>query len=146
MVSSPSSIRSAIAAELVSSSWASSVGLSASTKASTFFATAAAISGGKAIERGSHRQLLANNGVYCKLWDDQSHVHNGGDDADGDDDEQAAPNDASAARAEAWSSMADIVSLGAGTGLSKGSHGGLPKGSHGGLPKGSHGGLPLRGG
>ena len=30
-------------------------------------------SGGRAIERGSHAQLLAKNGVYRKLWDDQSH-------------------------------------------------------------------------
>src|SRR5580700_6698774 len=29
------------------------------------------ISGGKAIERGSHAQLLAANGIYRKLWDDQ---------------------------------------------------------------------------
>ena len=32
------------------------------------------ISGGKAIERGSHAQLLAANGVYRKLWDDQGHT------------------------------------------------------------------------
>jgi ATP-binding cassette, subfamily B, bacterial len=31
------------------------------------------IAGGKAIERGSHAQLLAANGMYRKLWDDQSH-------------------------------------------------------------------------
>src|SRR6266852_4475310 len=31
------------------------------------------ISGGKAIERGSHAELLARNGVYRKLWDDQGH-------------------------------------------------------------------------
>src|SRR5438309_5680889 len=31
------------------------------------------ISGGKVIERGSHQKLLAANGVYRKLWDDQSH-------------------------------------------------------------------------
>jgi ATP-binding cassette, subfamily B, bacterial len=29
------------------------------------------ISGGQAIERGSHAELLAKNGVYRKLWDDQ---------------------------------------------------------------------------
>jgi ATP-binding cassette subfamily B protein len=50
------------------------------------------ISGGKAIERGSHRQLLAANGVYRKLWDDQSRrPHHpadlGDDDDDGDDEE-----------------------------------------------------------
>ena len=35
------------------------------------------ISGGKAIERGSHAQLLAKNGVYRKLWDDQSRAPQG---------------------------------------------------------------------
>jgi ATP-binding cassette, subfamily B, bacterial len=56
------------------------------------------ISGGKAIERGSHAQLLATNGVYRKLWDDQGHTpHNAAaqadddnedDDDDEDDDEE----------------------------------------------------------
>ena len=32
------------------------------------------ISGGQAIERGSHAELLEKNGVYRKLWDDQSHT------------------------------------------------------------------------
>jgi ATP-binding cassette subfamily B protein len=46
------------------------------------------ISGGRAIERGSHKQLLAENGVYRKLWDDQSHKpHQDGGQADGDDDD-----------------------------------------------------------
>jgi ATP-binding cassette subfamily B protein len=47
------------------------------------------ISGGKAIERGSHAKLLAANGAYRKLWDDQSHVpHQAADQAgDGDDDD-----------------------------------------------------------
>jgi ATP-binding cassette subfamily B protein len=50
------------------------------------------ISGGKAIERGSHAKLLAANGVYRKLWDDQSHTpHKAAarvdDDSDDDDDE-----------------------------------------------------------
>jgi len=50
------------------------------------------ISGGKAIERGSHPQLLAKNGVYRKLWDDQSHAPHGAkavveDDDDEEDDE-----------------------------------------------------------
>jgi ATP-binding cassette subfamily B protein len=49
------------------------------------------ISGGKAIERGSHAQLLAANGVYRKLWDDQGHTpHNAAalaDDDEEDDDE-----------------------------------------------------------
>src|SRR5436309_3612457 len=48
------------------------------------------ISGGKAIERGSHAQLLAANGVYRRLWDDQGHkphqadghAEDGGDDDD----------------------------------------------------------------
>ena len=56
------------------------------------------ISGGKAIERGSHVQLLAANGVYRKLWDDQGHRQhdaagqadddNEDDDDDEDDDEE----------------------------------------------------------
>jgi ATP-binding cassette, subfamily B, bacterial len=46
------------------------------------------ISGGKAIERGSHDKLLAAGGVYRKLWDDQSHTpHEPADQADGDDDD-----------------------------------------------------------
>jgi ATP-binding cassette subfamily B protein len=46
------------------------------------------ISGGKAIERGSHEKLLAANGMYRKLWDDQGHVpHQAADHADGDDDD-----------------------------------------------------------
>jgi ATP-binding cassette subfamily B protein len=42
------------------------------------------ISGGKAIERGSHAQLLAKNGVYRKLWDDQTHTPHVADRADDD--------------------------------------------------------------
>jgi ATP-binding cassette, subfamily B, bacterial len=46
------------------------------------------ISGGKAIERGSHVKLLAANGVYRKLWDDQSHTpHQDADQADDDSDD-----------------------------------------------------------
>ena len=46
------------------------------------------ISGGRAIERGSHEKLLAANGVYRKLWDDQSHKpHNAADQAGDDDDD-----------------------------------------------------------
>jgi ATP-binding cassette subfamily B protein len=50
------------------------------------------ISGGKAIERGTHAKLLAANGTYRKLWDDQSQKPHGkagqaGDDSDDDDDE-----------------------------------------------------------
>jgi ATP-binding cassette subfamily B protein len=50
------------------------------------------ISGGKAIERGSHAKLLAANGVYRKLWDDQSHTPHqaaaqADDDSDDDDDD-----------------------------------------------------------
>ncbi|MGY3535024.1 ABC transporter ATP-binding protein [Bradyrhizobium sp. USDA 4452] len=44
------------------------------------------IAGGRAIERGSHEELLAKNGVYRKLWDDQGHKHHDADD-DADDDE-----------------------------------------------------------
>ncbi|MBA2401627.1 MAG: ABC transporter ATP-binding protein [Bradyrhizobium sp.] len=55
------------------------------------------ISNGKAIERGSHTELLAANGAYRKLWDDQGHKpHNAAgqadddneDDDDEDDDEE----------------------------------------------------------
>jgi ATP-binding cassette subfamily B protein len=46
------------------------------------------IAGGKAIERGSHAKLLAANGVYRRLWDDQSHTpHQPADAADDDDDD-----------------------------------------------------------
>jgi ATP-binding cassette subfamily B protein len=50
------------------------------------------ISNGQAIERGSHAKLLAANGVYRKLWDDQSHAphQQAGqteDDSDDDDDD-----------------------------------------------------------
>jgi ATP-binding cassette, subfamily B, bacterial len=51
------------------------------------------ISGGRATERGSHAQLLAANGAYRKLWDDQGHMpHNAAgqadDDNEDDDDEE----------------------------------------------------------
>ena len=50
------------------------------------------ISGGQAIERGSHAELLARNGAYRKLWDDQGHAphHAAGqaDDDNEDDDEE----------------------------------------------------------
>jgi ATP-binding cassette subfamily B protein len=49
------------------------------------------ISNGRAIERGSHVQLLAANGVYRKLWDDQGHAPHAEEadqaDDDSDDDE-----------------------------------------------------------
>jgi ATP-binding cassette, subfamily B, bacterial len=46
------------------------------------------ISGGQAIERGSHAELLAKNGVYRKLWDDQGvQAHPPAADNDDDDDE-----------------------------------------------------------
>jgi ATP-binding cassette, subfamily B, bacterial len=45
------------------------------------------ISGGRAIERGSHAELLARNGVYRKLWDDQGHKPGRTDQADDDDDD-----------------------------------------------------------
>ncbi len=46
------------------------------------------IAGGKAIERGSHAQLLAKNGVYRKLWDDQSHAPHGAKPVVADDDDE----------------------------------------------------------
>jgi ATP-binding cassette subfamily B protein len=45
------------------------------------------ISGGRAIERGSHAELLAKNGAYRKLWDDQGHRPNGTDQADDDNED-----------------------------------------------------------
>jgi len=46
------------------------------------------IAGGKAVERGSHARLLAANGMYRKLWDDQSRQpHQAADQADDDDDD-----------------------------------------------------------
>jgi ATP-binding cassette subfamily B protein len=50
------------------------------------------ISNGKAIERGSHTELLAKNGTYRKLWDDQGHKSHSAagqadDDNEDDDDE-----------------------------------------------------------
>jgi ATP-binding cassette subfamily B protein len=49
------------------------------------------ISGGQAIERGSHAELLARNGVYRRLWDDQGvQAHTlppAEDDEDDDEDE-----------------------------------------------------------
>src|ERR1700736_2836314 len=46
------------------------------------------ISDGKAIERGSHEELLAANGAYRRLWDDQSHKpHQEADQADDDSDD-----------------------------------------------------------
>jgi ATP-binding cassette subfamily B protein len=48
------------------------------------------ISGGRAIERGSHAELLAMGGTYRKLWDDQGHAPQPLDQADDseDDDEE----------------------------------------------------------
>jgi ATP-binding cassette subfamily B protein len=55
------------------------------------------ISGGRAIERGSHAQLLAANGVYRKLWDDQGHTPRNdasqADDDNEDDDEDDEDDD-----------------------------------------------------
>jgi ATP-binding cassette subfamily B protein len=45
------------------------------------------ISGGKAIERGSHQQLLAKDGVYRKLWDDQGYAVAPADQDEDDDDD-----------------------------------------------------------
>ncbi len=43
------------------------------------------IRAGEVVERGSHAELLAGNGVYRRLWDDQSHTPH--DDDDDEDDE-----------------------------------------------------------
>ena len=45
------------------------------------------ISGGRAIERGSHAELLALGGTYRSLWDDQGHMSHDADDMDDDDDD-----------------------------------------------------------
>src|SRR5246127_4708131 len=49
------------------------------------------ISGGRAIERGTHAELLARNGTYRKLWDDQGHkpaaAAQADDDSDDDDED-----------------------------------------------------------
>jgi ATP-binding cassette subfamily B protein len=45
------------------------------------------ISGGRAIERGSHAELLELGGTYRKLWDDQGHMPHSADDTDDDDDD-----------------------------------------------------------
>ena len=45
------------------------------------------ISGGRAIERGTHAELLAKHGAYRKLWDDQGHAPHPADEADEDDDD-----------------------------------------------------------
>lgn len=44
------------------------------------------ISGGKAIERGSHGELLAKGGMYRQLWDDQSLKQHVAEDDEEDDD------------------------------------------------------------
>jgi ATP-binding cassette subfamily B protein len=56
------------------------------------------ISGGRAIERGSHAELLSSNGVYRKLWDDQIHQPHGvpaqvDDDVSDEDDEDSDDED-----------------------------------------------------
>jgi ATP-binding cassette subfamily B protein len=45
------------------------------------------ISGGRAIERGSHAELLAANGMYRRLWDDQGAKPHGAANQDDDEDE-----------------------------------------------------------
>jgi len=45
------------------------------------------IAGGRAIERGTHAELLAKNGTYRKLWDDQGHASQAADQADDDSDD-----------------------------------------------------------
>ena len=53
------------------------------------------ISNGKAIERGSHTELLAKGGAYRKLWDDQGHnkPHNAASQADDDNEDDDEEDD-----------------------------------------------------
>ena len=51
------------------------------------------ISGGRAIERGSHAELLALGGTYRKLWDDQGHMPHNADDTDDDDEDDEDDDD-----------------------------------------------------
>ncbi|MDE2329811.1 MAG: ABC transporter ATP-binding protein [Bradyrhizobium sp.] len=51
------------------------------------------ISGGKAIERGSHAELLAADGLYRRLWDDQSHTPHKAVDQVGDEDDDEEENE-----------------------------------------------------
>ncbi|XUM20496.1 ABC transporter ATP-binding protein [Bradyrhizobium oligotrophicum S58] len=51
------------------------------------------IAGGRAIERGSHAELLAKNGTYRKLWDDQGHQPSRQDQADRDSDDDDEDDD-----------------------------------------------------
>ena len=44
------------------------------------------VSGGRVLERGSHEELIARNGLYRQLWDDQMHQPHHG--ADAEDDEE----------------------------------------------------------
>ena len=46
------------------------------------------ISSGRAIERGTHAELLAKNGSYRKLWNDQGHKVAAAAQADGDSDDE----------------------------------------------------------
>jgi ATP-binding cassette, subfamily B, bacterial len=52
------------------------------------------ISGGRVIERGSHAELLARNGVYRKLWDDQIHKPSAASQADDDNEDDDDDDDA----------------------------------------------------
>jgi ATP-binding cassette subfamily B protein len=51
------------------------------------------IAGGRAIERGTHAELLAKNGIYRKLWDDQGHTPHVADQADDDSDDDDEDDD-----------------------------------------------------
>jgi len=46
------------------------------------------VAGGRVIERGSHDQLLADEGAYAKLWEDQMHHVYEADDEDEDDEDE----------------------------------------------------------
>ena len=46
------------------------------------------ISNGRAVERGSHAELMKADGMYRKLWDDQLHKSHEPDDGDDEDDDE----------------------------------------------------------
>ena len=69
------------------------------------------IAGGRAIERGSHADLLALGGAYRKLWDDQGLQPHAAVDEDDDDDDETTRSDQAAFASAFDFAEASIVSL-----------------------------------